>query len=409
MYKEQQLAAIATGRKSSLFAEDFDQQRGAIGAALRGRRVLALGGCGSIGSSTIRRIASFAPAALHVVDHDENGLAELVRQFRSQAEPLQVADLRTLPLDYGSAAFRFFLASQPTYDLVLNFAALKHVRSEKDPYSALQMFETNLIKQMSLMDALAKTGFSGRLFTVSTDKAANPSSMMGASKRAMEHVMFNSSESAQVNGVKTSARFANVAFSNGSLLQSFEHRLTRSEPLAAPAGTKRYFVSMEEAGEICTLASLIAPDRHIVVPKLDPQAHLVEMQHIAERFLEFNGFEPAYYSDEAAACRNVSAERARRRWPLIITALDTAGEKPYEEFIAKGEEAAEIGFAALQAVKYLAAPRDAIDSMLSDLMSILNADSIDLSKEQLKMLLAKVEPAFLASHRDSALNLDQRA
>lgn len=407
--REQQLAAIATGRESSLFAADFATQSGAIASALEGRRVLAIGGSGSIGSSTVRRIAGYAPAALHIVDHDENGLAELVRQFRSQAEPLRVPDLRTLPLDYGSAAFRFFLASQPTYDLVLNFAALKHVRSEKDPYSALQMFETNLIKQMALMQALAKTGFRGHLFTVSTDKAANPSSMMGASKRAMEHVMFNSSAAAELHGMKTSARFANVAFSNGSLLQSFERRLARGEPLAAPADTKRYFVSMEEAGEICTLASLTAPDGHIVVPKLDPEEHLVKMQQIAERFLELHGLEAAHYDDEAAACRSVGSERARNRWPLIITALDTAGEKPYEEFIASGEEATDIGLAALQAVKYVSAPREAIDGMLGDLANILGADFVDLSKDQLKQLLARVEPAFLQSHRDSTLNLDQRA
>ena len=400
--------SIATGRTTSLFAADLLGREQALRATLRGKRVLAIGGAGSIGSSTVSRLADLQPEALHVVDQNENDLAELVRQLRSRPEPMEIADFRTLPLDYGSAGFRFFLADQKPYDFVLNFAALKHVRTEKDPYSTLQMFETNLLKQARLMAALAKSGFEGRFFTVSTDKAANPSSMMGASKRAMEHVMFNSGTARQLKGIKTSARFANVAFSNGSLLQSFERRLARGEPLAAPAQTRRYFVSIKEAGEICTLASLWAPDQGIVVPRLDPEEHLVDMQDIAERFLRHNGYEPALYEDEEEACGSVALERNRKRWPLLVTRLDTAGEKPYEEFVAKGEQVVDIGLSSLQAVKYLPAPSEAIDEMLAELESIIDADHVEITKDRLKLLLAKVEPAFLTSHRDSQLNLDQR-
>jgi FlaA1/EpsC-like NDP-sugar epimerase len=400
--------SIATGRTTSLFAADLLGREQALRATLRGKRVLAIGGAGSIGSSTVSRLADLQPEALHVVDQNENDLAELVRQLRSRPEPTEVADFRTLPLDFGSAGFRFFLADQKPYDFVLNFAALKHVRTEKDPYSTLQMFETNLLKQARLMAALAKSGFEGRFFTVSTDKAANPSSMMGASKRAMEHVMFNSGTARQLKGIKTSARFANVAFSNGSLLQSFERRLARGEPLAAPAQTRRYFVSIKEAGEICTLASLWAPDQGIVVPRLDPEEHLVDMQDIAERFLRHHGYEPALYEDEEEACGSVALERNRKRWPLLVTRLDTAGEKPYEEFVAKGEQVVDIGLSSLQAVKYLPAPSEAIDEMLAELESIIDADHVEITKDRLKLLLAKVEPAFLTSHRDSQLNLDQR-
>lgn len=403
-----QLAALATGRTESLFAADMAAQYDALRDALAGKRVLAIGAAGSIGSSTVTCIARFKPAALHVIDQNENGLAELVRQLRSGSEPLRVADFQTLPLDYGSTAFLLFLSSQPPYDLVLNFAALKHVRSEKDPFSALQMFETNLTKQVRLLKALGRTSFAGRLFTVSTDKAANPSSMMGASKRAMEHVMFNSTAAAELQGAKTSARFANVAFSNGSLLQSFENRLARGEPLAAPGETRRYFVSMEESGEICTLAALLAPDGYIVVPHLDPEAHLVEMQTIAERFLRLHGYEPAIYQSEDEARGNVDADRAQNRWPLLVTRLDTAGEKPYEEFVAEGESITEIGMAELLAVRYLPADRQGVDRMLAELDSILLSVDSDLSKDRLKSLLAMVEPAFLTSHRESKLNLDQR-
>jgi FlaA1/EpsC-like NDP-sugar epimerase len=402
------IATVATGRTTSLFATDLAQCEAAIRAAIEGKRVLAIGGAGSIGASTVSLLANYEPLALHVVDQNENGLAELVRQLRSRRDPLAVADFRSLPLDYGAASFRHFLASEPVYDVVLNFAALKHVRTEKDPFSTLQMFETNLLKQARLMSWLGKTGFSGRFFTVSTDKAANPSSMMGASKRAMEHVLFNSTPARQLAGTKTSARFANVAFSNGSLLQSFELRLARGEPLAAPSHTRRYFVSMEEAGEICTLASLCAPNHSIVLPRLNPEDHLIEMQEIAERILRRNGYEPVLYSDEIAACRNVEEERSRQRWPLLITQLDTAGEKPFEEFLAKGEVASDIGLEGLQATQYLPAPTEAIDEMLSELAMVVETDNAVLSKDYLKRLLAKVEPEFLTSHRESMLNLDQR-
>ena len=407
--KKKSLSAIATGREVSFFEHDFKTHWNALNESLNGKRVLAIGGAGSIGSSTVHQITNFNPSALHIVDQNENGLTELVRQFRSRSKPTNTADFRALPLDYGAAAFRYFLFEQPVYDVVLNFAALKHVRSEKDPFSTLQMFETNLTKQIKLIRWLADTGFEGRFFTVSTDKAANPSSMMGASKRVMEHVMFNSSAAANLKGIKTSARFANVAFSNGSLLQGFQHRLARGEPLAAPANTSRYFVSMEESGEICTLASMLAHNNSIIVPKLNPEEHLIEMQEIAERFLILNGLTPTYFSDEQEACVNVESARQRNHWPLLITQLNTAGEKPYEEFVANGEKLVDAGFSALQAVPYLPAPRLSIDAMLDELEAIIAFGQEELSKDMLKKLLGQVEPTFLSSHRDSELSLDQRA
>lgn len=405
----QPIHAIATGRAGSLFEADISQSEQALRAAISGKRVLAIGGAGSIGSSTVLQIAMRHPDALHVVDQNENGLAELVRQLRSQPDIWSASDFQTSPLDYGSAAMRHLLAAQKPYDLVLNFAALKHVRSEKDPFSTLQMFETNLLKQERFMRWLADTGFVGRLFTVSTDKAANPSSMMGASKRAMEHVLFNSAVAAALPGIKVSARFANVAFSNGSLLQGFENRLARVEPLAAPRDTRRYFVSLRESGELCVLAAALAPDRTIVIPRLDPEKHLVLLQAVAEGFLRYHGFEPVTYSDERQACASVREDAENGRWPLLLTALDTSGEKPYEEFMTERERAREIGLPNLHAVDYLAADRTAIEMMLRETEAMMSEISAcGLTKDRLKAVIAMVEPGFLSTHKDAIANLDQR-
>lgn len=406
---KQPIHAIATGRSGSLFEADIAQSEDALQSAISGKRVLVIGGAGSIGSSTVLQIAMRNPDTLHIVDQNENGLAELVRQLRSQPDIWTARDFQTLPLDYGSAAMRHLLHSQKPYDLVLNFAALKHVRSEKDPFSTLQMFETNLLKQERFMRWMTQTGFAGRFFTVSTDKAANPSSMMGASKRAMEHVLFNSSVAAMLPGVKTSTRFANVAFSNGSLLQGFENRLARVEPLAAPRDTRRYFVSLRESGELCVIAATLAPDRTIVIPRLDPEKHLVPLQAVAENFLRHHGYEPVHYDNEREACAAARRETQNGRWPLLLTALDTSGEKPYEEFMTKREQAREIGLPNLQAVNYLEVGQPAIDAMLRQTEALLADTSAGgPSKDRLKAVIAMVEPDFLTTHKDSIANLDQR-
>lgn len=235
------------GRPSSLFAADMNDNAEALAQVVRGRSILVVGGGGSIGSATTELLVELRPARLHVVDISENYLAELVRSVRNGSYAVGAVDFQTLPIDFGSAIMQRFLQENGPYDVVLNFAALKHVRSEKDPYSLLQMIDTNVVRQARFRRWLTETGC-GRYFVVSTDKAANPTSLMGATKRLMEDVLFDARPEGAF--VCTSARFANVAFSNGSLLQSFLCRLAARQPLAAPCDTRRYFISRRESRDL---------------------------------------------------------------------------------------------------------------------------------------------------------------
>jgi FlaA1/EpsC-like NDP-sugar epimerase len=403
------LASIATGRITSLFKDDFALRAAAMTDAVQGRRVLCIGGSGSIGSATIEQLCLFAPATLHIVDQNENSLSEVVRIYRSSSAANNIADFKALPIDYGSPVMHRFLTDGRSYDLVLNFAAIKHVRSEKDIYSILQMFDTNLLKQARLLGWLADLGFEGRYFSVSTDKAANPSSFMGATKRVMEHVIF-SSETATPNATVTSARFANVAFSDGSLLKSFESRLSRGEPLATPSDTKRYFVSLQEAGQICLLASATGPGGAIIIPRLDPTHHLVELVTVARQFLARHGWEAAIYLSETEAGAAVARDRVKGRWPLLLTPLDTSGEKSFEEFVGEGERTFEIGLPNLLAVAYRPLESGKLAHAIDEIERLLTVASplMGPTKKSLKDILGQLEPSFFFSHRETGKNLDDR-
>ncbi len=402
-------AELATGRRDSYFSADMDNNRAKLHDSIAGRRFLVIGGAGSIGSATLARLADFGPATLHVVDQDENGLAELVRHLRSRQERLSVGDFRTLPLDYGGTIMRQFLASQPPYDGVLNFSAMKHVRSEKDSYSLLRILETNVLKLRRFLGWLREFGHDRAFFSVSTDKAANPTSLMGASKRIMEHTMFAGAmaDGDALPGMAVrSARFANVAFSNGSLLQAFLIRLQRRQPLAAPRATKRYFVSPKESGEICMLAGFAMPSGMIAVPALDPARDLIDISSVAERLLEHQGLTPVHYDDEAAAVANVAQELAQRRYPLLLTPLDTSGEKPYEEFVGAGESVADLdNLASLRGVPYLPAASGALSHFQNWLEATMTADTAP-EKAALVLEIARLVPQM--KHIETGRSLDTR-
>jgi FlaA1/EpsC-like NDP-sugar epimerase len=402
LFFDPNLSRLTTGRTTSLFAEDVKARDADLRSAFTGRRILVTGGAGSIGSATLELIFQYNPAAVHVIDLAENGLVELVRDFRSRPKPLVSGEFRLLPIDYGSAATERLLQSEPAYDLVLHFAAHKHVRSEKDVPSVIQMLDTNVIKMHRFTKWLHKYGHGKRYFAVSTDKAANPTSLMGASKRLMEHVLFSiGSKDSSV----TSTRFANVAFSNGSLLQGFLYRLARRQPLAVPREVRRYFVSPREAAEICLLTAGAAASGHITFPHLDPNEHLRPLVDIAASLLREIGLQPSFYEHEAEACAATDTELKRGSYPVLLTPLDTSGEKPYEEFVAADETPAPTKFAALSAVRYEPAPVP-LEPALAFLDEIASSASTKLDKSDIARHVASVVPGF--KHVETGRSLDDR-
>ncbi len=400
------LSRWATGRKHDMFTEDVESCRKQIADSINGKRILVIGGAGSIGCATVLQIARFVPRSLHVVDHNENSLAELVRDLRSQQEGCPVADFQVLPIDFGSPVMHRLIKEQPCYDLVLNFAALKHVRSEKDTNSILQMLDTNVIKPARLLGWLAEKNGTVRYFCVSTDKAANPVNLMGASKRLMEHVILSGEAGEQIDAVIASARFANVAFSDGSLLYSWLRRLEKCQPIVAPRNTKRFFISLQEAGQICLVAGAYAPDRTIVIPRLQPEKDLLELSEIAFAFLRLHGFEPHECQTEEEAKKSLGSDMERGRYPLLITPLDTSGEKPYEEFIGQGETDKEIGLPNLLAVNYQSCKTGSVKNFLSLLKQHLNDSDMEIKKDEIVKWIISVVPEF--NHVETGKNLDSR-
>ncbi len=396
---------VATGRLSPLFDEDLAIAEPSIAAEVAGKRIIAIGGAGTIGAATVERLLDYAPRAVTVIDQNENALAELTRRLRARPGGLGATEFQALPIDYGAPIFAQFLAQEPAADLVLNFAAIKHVRSEKNAYSLVQMIDTNIVKFARLLRLLGSLGFCGRLFTVSTDKAANPTSFMGATKRLMEHVAFDLGAEWAPKATITSARFANVAFSNGPLLESFERRLALGQPLAAPRETRRYFVSRVESGQICAIAATHAPAGAIMFPRLDPERELIPLRDVAERFLVDAGYEPEFCVEERQAQESVDAARAVGRWPVLLTAGDTAGEKPFEEFVAIGEGVQEVGLPNLRAIERAVVPRAALEEAVArlELMAVKHPPS---DQSVIKDAIALVEPAFLEMHRTSNKHLD---
>lgn len=399
------LAEIATGRRTGLFAQDYTENLSHIAEVLRGARVLLIGGAGTIGGSVTRLLATFHTSALHVVDSNENALVELTRDLRASGVPIRSDDIRWLPLDFGSQIMTRWLLFEAPYDFVLNFAALKHVRSEKDICSALRILETNVLMQADLLAMLRERNRETHYFSVSTDKAANPVNLMGASKRLMEHVMF-----CDLPGslrCTTSARFANVAFSDGSLLCGWLNRIAKAQPLAVPSGTRRFFVSIDEAGQLCMLAAFCQGDRRILVPRVSSEMELKDIESIAITFIETLGYEPVIHSDESEAIEAVSLEVARGRYPILRTALDTSGEKSFEEFVGRDEQLINTGLLALQSIQYAPSmPARELSNFLRELRNYIASPRAELNKEQLIARASRILPEF--GHVETGRQLDDR-
>jgi len=323
------------GRTKPLFEEDIAAREKELSDIIKNSRFLVIGGAGTIGSAICRELFKRDPKVLHVVDISENNMVELVRDIRSSAG-YGTGEFATFALDCGSAIFKSFIDAQVKriggYDYIFNTSALKHVRSEKDPYTLMRMIDTNIFNTDITMEMAHEMG-ARKYFCVSTDKAANPVNMMGASKRIMEMFLNRRSEVMPVS----TARFANVAFSDGSLLYGFNRRIEKNQPLSAPCDVRRYFVTPKESGELCLLSCLTGENRDIYFPKLDEELNLVTFSSIAEKYLENLGYEPVQCATEQEARDRVTELKAMRKWPVYFFTSDTTGEKDFEEFYTDKE------------------------------------------------------------------------
>ena len=319
------------GRTQPLFDEDVKQHDAQLRALVSNSSFLVIGGAGSIGQAVTREIFKRHPKVLHVVDISENNMVELVRDIRSTLGYID-GDFRTFALDCGSREFEALMHAIGGYDYVLNLSALKHVRSEKDPFTLMRLIEVNILNTIKTL-AMARDKGARKYFCVSTDKAANPVNMMGASKRIMEMFLMRESASLPLS----MARFANVAFSDGSLLHGFNQRFAKQQPISAPNDVRRYFVTPQESGELCLMSCLLGDNRDIFFPKLSEQLHLTTFSDIAIRYLEGLGFTPHPCDSEDEARDRAAELIAVKRWPCYFFASDTTGEKDFEEFFTDKE------------------------------------------------------------------------
>ena len=387
------------GRERPLFEDDIQAHEVELSAMVSRGRFLVIGGAGSIGQAVTREIFKRKPRALHVVDISENNMVELVRDIRSTLGYIE-GDFRTFAIDCGSRGFAALMAAGQGYDYVLNLSALKHVRSEKDPFTLMRMIEVNVLNTISTI-AQAQAGGARKYFCVSTDKAANPVNMMGASKRIMEMFLMRASESLPIS----TARFANVAFSDGSLLHGFNQRFAKRQPISAPNDVRRYFVTPQESGELCLSSCLLGDNRDIFFPQLSAQLDLTRFSDIAVRYLQSLGFEPFECASEGEARDRAAELIARKQWPVYFFASDTTGEKDFEEFYT-GAEALELDrFEAIGVIRNEAVyDGEKLDYFLATIESLRAQPTWD--KPELVELFNHMIPEF--RHKDTGKYLDGR-
>ncbi|KZS41454.1 UDP-N-acetylglucosamine 4,6-dehydratase [Aquimarina aggregata] len=319
------------GRKEELFSYDITEKETELKSIISSSSFLVIGGAGSIGQAVTKEIFKRNPKKLHVVDISENNLVELVRDIRSSFGYID-GEFKTFALDIGSLEYDAFIEADGKYDYILNLSALKHVRSEKDPFTLMRMIDVNIFNtDKTLLQAIEKGA--KKYFCVSTDKAANPVNMMGASKRIMEMYLTRRSKDIKIS----TARFANVAFSDGSLLHGFDQRIKKRQPIVAPNDIKRYFVIPKESGELCLMSCIFGENRDIFFPKLSENLHLISFADIAIKYLKELGYEPYLCKDEEEARALVETLPSQGKWPCLFSSSDTTGEKDFEEFFTSKE------------------------------------------------------------------------
>ncbi len=387
-------------RSYSMFASDIEANKGTLTQEIQGKKVCVIGGAGSIGSSFIKAILRFEPRSVVVVDLNENGLAELVRDVRSTKGLYVPDEFRCYTLNFTDPIFERIFREEKGFDIVANFSAHKHVRSEKDRYSVQALIENNCIKAQQLMDLL--TVYPPKhFFCVSTDKAANPVNIMGASKRIMEDLVMAYNKFFKV----TTARFANVAFSNGSLPDGWIHRLQKRQPLAAPCDVKRYFVSPEESGQICMLACILGKGGEVFFPKLG-EDQMLTFSSICDEFLKAEGFvKKECTNDEEAKQYAQDMKHDSTTYPVVYFKSDTTGEKAFEEFYIPGERIDMQRFKALGVVNQMT--RHGMDEVKSFFIKLESLFArTEFTKAQVVDLIKEFIPNF--EHEEKDRNLDQK-
>lgn len=388
-----------TKRPNSLFSSDIEKYSSLLKEKIAGKNVLVIGGAGTIGSSYIKAVLNFKPAKLVVVDTNENGLTELTRDLRSAPNQYVPDQYITYPMSFGDPVFEKMFLSHGPFQIVANFAAHKHVRSEKDQFSIEAMIENNVFKAKTFLDLLLKNK-PEYFFCVSTDKAANPVNVMGASKKLMEEVIMAYSTEIQI----TTARFANVAFSNGSLLAGYVERLFKNQPISCPSDVKRFFVSPEESGQICMLACMLGKSGEIFFPKLDEEEQ-VFFKTITEDFFKVSNREIKLCTSEDEARELASKLSEKDPYPVYFFGSDTSGEKLYEEFYTEKDEVDLIQFDSLGVIKNATKlPLNHIEMCIFDLQNLMKSGNYN--KQSIVDSLKKYIPDF--QHIETGKSLDQK-
>ncbi|WP_338410979.1 UDP-N-acetylglucosamine 4,6-dehydratase [Pseudoalteromonas nigrifaciens] len=387
------------GRNKMLFNHDIDKAENELQKRVSESRFLVLGGAGSIGQAVTKEIFKRNPAKLHVVDISENNMVELVRDVRSSFGYIE-GDFQTFALDIGSVEYDAFIKADGQYDYVLNLSALKHVRSEKDPFTLMRMIDVNVFNTDKTIQQSIDCG-AKKYFCVSTDKAANPVNMMGASKRIMEMFLMRKSEEIAIS----TARFANVAFSDGSLLHGFNQRIQKQQPIVAPSDIKRYFVTPQESGELCLMSCVFGENRDIFFPKLSEALHLITFADIAVKYLQDRGFEPVLCKTEDEARALVKTLPAQGKWPCLFTESDTTGEKDFEEFFTDSEILDMERFENLGIIKNDPIFEQALLSEFEEKITQMKADKT-WTKDEIVSLFFKMLPDF--GHKETGKYLDAK-
>jgi FlaA1/EpsC-like NDP-sugar epimerase len=387
------------GRDSALFSADIATQEDALKITIQKSRFLVIGGAGTIGQAVAREIFKRDPKTLHVVDISENNMVELVRDLRS-TEGYASGEFKTFAIDCGSVEFEALVKDEGPYDYVFNLSALKHVRSEKDPYTLMRMIMVNVFNTIKTLRMAREMG-AKKYFCVSTDKAANPVNMMGASKRIMEMFLMRESLTQNIS----MARFANVAFSDGSLLHGFNQRFSKRQPFSAPNDVRRYFVTPQESGELCLLSGLLGENRDIFFPKLSEKLHLITFSEIAVRYLQDRGYEPYECESEDEARDRAEELISNKQWPCYFFKSDTTGEKDFEEFFTDNED---LDMERFETVGFIKNQPNFDEAKLDKFMDGIEAlrEKGTWTKDDIVKLYFGLLPEF--AHKETGKYLDER-